>query len=63
MLCQSRLHNAFETFVRNKKKLDRVIRVCFSAFLASVASISRGVLTIQSHRICERQNPEWHLTS
>ncbi len=38
-------------------------RVRFFAFFASVASILRGVLTVQSHRRSERQNPEWRLSS
>ncbi len=59
-LCQSRLHTASETFVRHKKKSDRVL---FFAFFGSVASILRGVLTIQSHRTSERQNPECRLSS
>ncbi len=35
----------------------------FFAFFGSVASILRGVLTIQSHRTSERQNPECRLSS
>ncbi len=38
-------------------------RVRFFAFFASVASILRGVLIVQSHRRSERQNPEWQLSS
>ncbi len=56
MLCQSRLHNAFKNFIRHKKIL---IGFDFLRFFASVAIILRGVLTIQSHRKSERQNPEW----
>ncbi len=54
-LCQSRLHTASEIFVHHK-----TIRIRFDF---SVASILRGVLTVQSHRTSERQNPEWRLSS
>ncbi len=60
MLCQSRLHTASEIFIRPKKIGSGSI---FFSFFASVASILRGVLTVQSHRTSERQNPEWRLSS
>ncbi len=38
-------------------------RVRVFAFFASVASILRGILTVQSHRTSERQNPERWLSN